>query len=67
MRIIQDMYEGSETAAGNAVGKTEGLKVQVGLNQGSVLSQYLNAVVMDRLRTRLGMSLLGSCCLLIIL
>ena len=48
-RLVQDMYEGSETVARCAVGTTEIFKVKVGLYQGSALNPFLFAVVMDRL------------------
>ena len=44
-----DMYEGSETVVRCAVGTTESFKVKVGLHQGSALSSFLFAVIMDRL------------------
>ena len=44
---MQDMYEGSVTAVGCAVGATESFKV--GLHQGSALSPFLFAILMDRL------------------
>ena len=43
------MYEGSETVVRCAVGTTESFKVKVGLHQGSALSLFLFAVIMDRL------------------
>ena len=43
------MYEESETVVRCAVGTTESFKVKVGLHQGSVLSLFLFAVIMDRL------------------
>ena len=43
------MYEESETVVRCAVGTTESFKVKVGLHQGSVLSPFLFAVIMDRL------------------
>ena len=43
------MYEGSETVVRCAVGTTESFKVKVGLHQGSELSPFLFAVIMDRL------------------
>ena len=43
------MYEGSETVVSCAVGTTESFKVKVGLHQGSALSPFLFAVIMDRL------------------
>ena len=39
VRLIQDMYENSTTVVKCAVGRTEDLKVEVGLHQGSALSQ----------------------------
>ena len=49
MRRVQDMYEGSETVVRCAVGTTESFKVKVGLHQGSALSLFLLAVIIDRL------------------
>ena len=49
MRFVHDMYEGSETVVRCAVGTTESSKVKVGLHQGSALSPFLFAVIMDRL------------------
>ena len=43
------MYEGNETVVRCAVGTTESLKVKIGLHQGSALSLFLFAVIMDRL------------------
>ena len=43
------MYEGNETVVRCAVGTTESFKVKVGLHQGSALSPFLFAVIMDRL------------------
>ena len=43
------MYEESETVVRCAVGTTESFKVKVGLHQGSALSPFLFAVIMDRL------------------
>ena len=43
------MYEGSETVVRCAVGTIESFKVKVGLHQGSALSLFLFAVIMDRL------------------
>ena len=49
VQLVQDMYEGSETVVRCAVGTTENFKTMVGLHQGSVLSPFLFAVIMDRL------------------
>ena len=43
------MYEESKTVVRCAIGTTESFKVKVGLHQGSVLSLFLFAVIMDRL------------------
>ena len=48
VRLVQDMYE-SETVVRCAVGTTETFKVKVGLHQGSALSPFQFAVIMDRL------------------
>ena len=42
-------YEGSETAVRCAVGTTESFEIKFGLHQGSSLSPFLFAVIMDRL------------------
>ena len=47
VQLVQDMYEGSERVVRCAVGTTEILKVKVGLHQGSALSPFLFAVIMD--------------------
>ena len=49
VRLVQDMYEESETVVRCAVGTTENFKVKVGLHQGSALSRFLFAVIIDRL------------------
>ena len=49
VQLVQNMYEGSETVVRCAVGTTESFKVKVGLLQGSTLSPFLFAVIMDRL------------------
>ncbi|KAK3553518.1 hypothetical protein QTP70_004198 [Hemibagrus guttatus] len=49
VRVVQDMYERSMTVVRCAVGQTEELKVEVGLHQGSALSPFLFAIVMDQL------------------
>ena len=49
VQLVQDMYEGSQTVVRCAVGTKESFKLKVGLDQGSVLSPFLFAVIMDRL------------------
>ena len=49
VQLVQNMYEGSETVVRCAVGTTESFKVKVVLHQGSALSPFLFAVIMDRL------------------
>ncbi|KAK3547776.1 hypothetical protein QTP86_029920 [Hemibagrus guttatus] len=49
VRVVQDMYEMSRTVVRCAVGQTEEFKVEVGLHQGSALSSFLFALVMDQL------------------
>ena len=49
VRVVQDMYEDSITAVKCAMGLTEGFNVKVGLHQGSALSPFLFAIVIDRL------------------
>ena len=49
VQLVQDMYEGSKTVVRCAVGTTESFKVKVVLHQGSVLSPFLFAIIMDRL------------------
>ena len=49
VQLVQDMYEGSETVVRCAIGTTKSFQVKVGLHQGSALSPFLFAVIMDRL------------------
>ncbi|KAK3523836.1 hypothetical protein QTP70_010447 [Hemibagrus guttatus] len=49
VRVVQDMYERIRTVVRCAVGQTEESKVEVGLHQGSALSPFLFAMVMDQL------------------
>ncbi|KAK3528508.1 hypothetical protein QTP70_000902 [Hemibagrus guttatus] len=53
VRVVQDMYERSRTVVRCAVGQTEEFKVEVGLHQGSALSPFLFAIVMDQLSEEL--------------
>ncbi|KAK3522855.1 hypothetical protein QTP86_005668 [Hemibagrus guttatus] len=49
VRVVQDMYERSRTVVRCAVGQTGEFKVEVVLHQGSALSPFLFAIVMDQL------------------
>ena len=49
VQLVQDMYEGSKPVVRCTVGTTESFKVKVGLHQGSALSPFLFAVIIDRL------------------
>ncbi|KAK3548851.1 hypothetical protein QTP70_021031, partial [Hemibagrus guttatus] len=49
VRVVQDMYEKNRTVVRCAVGQTEEFNVEVGLHQGSALSPFLFAIVMDQL------------------
>ncbi|KAK3552112.1 hypothetical protein QTP86_000748 [Hemibagrus guttatus] len=49
VRVVQDMYKRSRTVVRCAVGQTEEFNVEVGLHQGSALSPFLFAIVMDQL------------------
>ena len=49
VKIVQDMYENTVTAVRCSAGLTDSLKVKVGLHQGSALSPFLFAIVMDKL------------------
>ena len=49
VQLVQVLYEESETVVRCAIGTTESFKVKVGLHQGSKLSPFLFAVIMDRL------------------
>ena len=49
VKLVQDMYKDSMTAVRSATGLTEWFHVRVGLHQGSALSPFLFAIVMDRI------------------
>ena len=62
VRLVQDMYEESETVVRFAVGTTESFKVEVGLHQGSALSLFLFAMIMDRLTDKVRRELPSQQC-----
>ena len=47
--MIRDMYEGVVTAIKSPARETNEFPITVGLHQGSTLSSYLFALVMDKL------------------
>ena len=49
IKVIKDMYYGATTTVRSAAGLTEEFKVGVGLHQGSALSPFLFAIIIDRL------------------
>ena len=49
VRIINHIYDKVTTAVRSAAGLTEEFKVGVGLHQGSALSPFLFAIIMDKL------------------
>ena len=49
VRLVQDMYEESETVVRFAIETIKSFKIKVRLHQGSTLSLFLFAVIIDRL------------------
>ena len=49
VRVIKDMYDRAKTAVRSAAGLKEEFEVGVGLHQGSALSPFLFAIIMDKL------------------
>jgi len=49
IRLVQDMYTNSQTAVSCAAGTSQLFPVEVGLHQGSALSPFLFAIIMDSL------------------
>ena len=47
VEFIQDMYKGARTSVRSAAGLTEDFEVRVGLHQGSALSPFVFAIIMD--------------------
>ena len=48
VRVIQDMYDRAQTAVRSSAGLTGEFEVGVGLHQGSALSPFLFAIIMDK-------------------
>ncbi|GKD38412.1 retrovirus-related pol polyprotein LINE-1, partial [Tanacetum coccineum] len=49
IKVIQDMYEGARTCVRTPTGNTEYFPIDVGLHQGSAISLYLFALILDEL------------------
>jgi len=49
IRVIKDMYKGAKTSVRTAVGDTKVFPIDTGLYQGSALSPFLFAIVLDEL------------------
>ena len=47
IRMVKSLYEGARTVVRTKYGKTDSFEVKVGVHQGSALSPFLFAVVMD--------------------
>ena len=59
--VIRDMYEGVVIIIRSTVGETSEFPITVGLHQGSTLSLYLFALVMDELMRNIRMMCHGVC------
>ncbi|KAG2469186.1 LORF2 protein, partial [Polypterus senegalus] len=53
IRVVQDTYSGTSTMVRSAVGVTDAFNMKVGLHQGSALSPFLFAMVMDSLTDKI--------------
>nr|GEW99284.1 hypothetical protein [Tanacetum cinerariifolium] len=47
IKVIRDMYNGAKTQVRTIIGNTEFFPVEVGLHQGSAISPYLFALILD--------------------
>ena len=67
VRVVQDMYRGSMTTVRSAVGVSEEFEVKVGLHQGSGLSSFQFAIIMDNITAGVRKGSQEVCFLLMIL
>nr|GEU62608.1 probable LRR receptor-like serine/threonine-protein kinase RFK1 isoform X1 [Tanacetum cinerariifolium] len=49
LRVIKDMYDGAKTRVRSSMGNTKFFPMEVGLHQGSAISPYLFALILDEL------------------
>nr|GEY37915.1 hypothetical protein [Tanacetum cinerariifolium] len=49
LRVIKDMYDGAKTRVRSSMGNTDFFPVEVGLHQGSAISPYIFALILDEL------------------
>ncbi|GKC30194.1 retrovirus-related pol polyprotein LINE-1 [Tanacetum coccineum] len=49
IKVIRDMYDGVKTRVRTSIGNTEFPSVEIGLHQGSAISPYLFALILDEL------------------
>ncbi|GJY90157.1 retrovirus-related pol polyprotein LINE-1, partial [Tanacetum coccineum] len=49
IKVIRDMYDGAKTRVRTSIGNTEFFPLDVGLHQGSAISPYLFALILDEL------------------
>ncbi|GJS62496.1 retrovirus-related pol polyprotein LINE-1 [Tanacetum coccineum] len=49
IKVIKDMYDGAKTRVRTSIGNTEFFPIEVGLHQGSAISPYLFALILDEL------------------
>ncbi|GJR38483.1 retrovirus-related pol polyprotein LINE-1 [Tanacetum coccineum] len=49
IKVIRDMYTGAKTQVRTSIGNTEFFSVEVGLHQGSTISPYIFALILDEL------------------
>ena len=63
IKIIKNTYDGARTTVRSAAGLTKEFKIGVGLYQGSALSPFLFAIIIDRLTEDIARMHHGICCL----